>query len=413
MAQFPTQINANGLWTLKKVKRNLQGDNWPTFPGAPTIGTATAGNAQASVTFTAPAANGGSAVTSYRVTSSPGNISATGSSSPITVTGLTNGTAYTFTVRAINTQGAGPASAASNSVTPVAFTPTVLAEIYNTSNSTNSTGNITIPSGTARIAVFACAGGGSGGYTQTTDNGSGAGGGGAASISGFEINVSAGDVIAYVVGAGGTPVSSSSTANGGTGGNTTLTRSGTTLLSLGGGGGGGTNGGGGGSGGSVSVGTGQNGGSGGSGGQRSGSPGANGSSVTNGCGGGGGGGAHVSNKTGGTGGSSVITVGTFTYSPVTISFTGGGGGSPGTPASDGDAPPQNIELARGGYGRTVDGNTGAGGGAGRGIRPTVNGVAATNFHGAGGGGNRSYVDAVTTAYDGRGAGGFLIVVSVA
>ena len=34
-------------------------------PGAPTIGTATAGNAQASVTFTAPAANGGSAITAY------------------------------------------------------------------------------------------------------------------------------------------------------------------------------------------------------------------------------------------------------------------------------------------------------------------------------------------------------------
>jgi hypothetical protein len=70
-------------------------------------------------------------------------------------------------------------------------------------------------------------------------------------------------------------------------------------------------------------------------------------------------------------------------------------------------------LARGGYGNAQDGNTGAGGGAGRGIRPTVNGTPATYFHGAGGGGNRSYVNAVTTAYDGRGAGGFLIVVATA
>jgi len=68
-----------------------------TVPQAPTIGTVTAGNAQVSVAFTA-GATGGSAITGYTVTSSPGNITGTGSSSPIVVTGLTNGTAYTFTV---------------------------------------------------------------------------------------------------------------------------------------------------------------------------------------------------------------------------------------------------------------------------------------------------------------------------
>jgi uncharacterized repeat protein (TIGR01451 family) len=95
-----------------------------TTPGAPTIGTATAGNAQASVTFTAPVSNGGSAITGYTVTSSPGGLTATGTASPITVSGLTNGTAYTFTVRATNSVGTGPTSAASNSVTPVAATLT-------------------------------------------------------------------------------------------------------------------------------------------------------------------------------------------------------------------------------------------------------------------------------------------------
>ena len=89
-----------------------------TVPGAPTIGTATRGSAQATVTFTAPTSNGGSAITSYTVTSSPGNITKTGTASPITVTGLTTGTAYTFTVKATNAVGTGPASAASNSVTP-------------------------------------------------------------------------------------------------------------------------------------------------------------------------------------------------------------------------------------------------------------------------------------------------------
>lgn len=94
-----------------------------TVPGAPTIGTATAGNAQASVAFTPPASNGGAAITAYRVTSTPGSITATGASSPVTITGLTNGTAYTFTVAAQNSVGFSAESAASNSVTPTAPPP--------------------------------------------------------------------------------------------------------------------------------------------------------------------------------------------------------------------------------------------------------------------------------------------------
>jgi hypothetical protein len=81
---------------------------------------AIAGNSQATVTFTAPVSNGGAAITSYTVTSSPGGLTGTGSASPITVTGLTNGTSYTFTVTATNSVGTGSASAASNSVTPAA-----------------------------------------------------------------------------------------------------------------------------------------------------------------------------------------------------------------------------------------------------------------------------------------------------
>ncbi len=94
-----------------------------TVPGAPAIGTATAGNAQATVSFSAPSSNGGSVITSYTVTSSPGGITASGASSPLTVTGLTNGTAYTFTVKATNSVGTGASSAASNAVTPVAPPP--------------------------------------------------------------------------------------------------------------------------------------------------------------------------------------------------------------------------------------------------------------------------------------------------
>ncbi len=88
-------------------------------PDAPTIGTATAGNADATVTFTAPASNGGAAISGYTVTSNPGGLTGTGAGSPITVTGLTNGVSYTFTVTATNTASlTGAASAASNAITP-------------------------------------------------------------------------------------------------------------------------------------------------------------------------------------------------------------------------------------------------------------------------------------------------------
>ena len=103
------------------------GTEWGTLsftkkrPDAPIIGTATLGNAQATVPFTAPSSDGGSAITSYTATSSPGGITGTLSQSgsgSITVTGLTNATAYTFTVTATNAIGTSLASAASNSVIP-------------------------------------------------------------------------------------------------------------------------------------------------------------------------------------------------------------------------------------------------------------------------------------------------------
>ena len=96
-------------------------------PNAPTIGTATVlgVSGQASILFTAPAFNGNATITSYIATSSPGGFTATVSqagSGYILVSGLTNGTAYTFTVRAINSIGQGSESAASNAVTPYIIT---------------------------------------------------------------------------------------------------------------------------------------------------------------------------------------------------------------------------------------------------------------------------------------------------
>ncbi|HVG08307.1 MAG TPA: fibronectin type III domain-containing protein [Thermoanaerobaculia bacterium] len=90
-----------------------------TVPGAPTaVAAEVTGNAAALVSWTPPSANGGALITAYIVTSSPGGLTVTadGSAPSATVTGLTVGTAYTFTVAAVNRKGTGPASAASNSI---------------------------------------------------------------------------------------------------------------------------------------------------------------------------------------------------------------------------------------------------------------------------------------------------------
>ena len=83
----------------------------PTVPNAPTAVSAVAGNASASVSFTAPSNNGGSAITSYTVTATDitnsvhGGQTQSGTASPIVITGLTNGDSYTFTVTATNAVG--------------------------------------------------------------------------------------------------------------------------------------------------------------------------------------------------------------------------------------------------------------------------------------------------------------------
>jgi Fibronectin type III domain len=127
---------ANGrTYTFTVSARNALGSGPPSTPsapatpavppGAPTQVAATAGDGSAQVTWHGPGSNGGSPVTTYTVTSAPDGKTAStdGNTTAATVTGLTNGISYTFTVTASNAVGTGPASAPSNAVTPAGPNP--------------------------------------------------------------------------------------------------------------------------------------------------------------------------------------------------------------------------------------------------------------------------------------------------
>lgn len=301
-------------------------------PNAPTIGTATGGNATASVTFTAPTNVGGGAITGYTVISSPGSITGTGTSSPITVSGLSNGTAYTFTVVATNAYGTGPASAASNSVTPLA--PQQIA--YTAAG----TYTFVAPAGLSpsTVAVVCVGGGGSGAGTWTgaSANGDGGGGGGLGYKNAYA--VTAGNSYTVVVGAGGTGANGS---NGTSGGDSYFV---STAVVKGGGGVVGLN---------SSPGT---------GGTYTGDGGGNGGNGASSNGGGGGAGGYAGS--GGTGGA-----GSASNTPGTSGSGGGGGGGRTSTVNNGGSGGGGVGI----WGQGTSGTTGASGSARGNSGSTYNG----------------------------------------
>jgi putative cell wall-binding protein len=142
-----------------------------TNPGAPTGVTAVAHLRSATVGWSAPASSGGSTITKYTVTASDGVHTCTWSSGPLncSVGGLSDGTAYTFTVRATTNVGTGAASSASNQITTPGYpgAPTnVVATPYNESAlvswsaAPNGGGTISAYEVTASDGVSTCSTGG-------------------------------------------------------------------------------------------------------------------------------------------------------------------------------------------------------------------------------------------------------------
>jgi hypothetical protein len=130
-----TVLGATGTYPVTLSAQNGAGTGTGTLtltiagggelPGAPTVVTAAAGDGETTVSFTAPVLNGGSAITGYLVTAAPGTgpaVTTMGSSSPVTLSGLTDGVVYVVSVAAVNATGTGPAGQAVETVAPAAAT---------------------------------------------------------------------------------------------------------------------------------------------------------------------------------------------------------------------------------------------------------------------------------------------------
>ena len=349
---------------------------WDLFlPPAPTSLTATGGNAQVALTWTAPTVLTQTPITDYTVQFSSNSGSTwttfsdgTSTATSATVTGLTNGTAYTFRVAAVSGVGQGAWSSASNSVTP---------------------------SQSVSVQYLVVGGGGAGGGNT------GGGGGAGQLLSGSNVPLIPGQAYTVTVGGGGTGGAS----NGANGAASSIVGSGAALIASGGGGGGGSytgtpsdrngayGGSGGGAGGSGGDGSGVA--SGGSGAYAGGNAGSAPSSCTR-TGGGGGGsssdGQNASGYSAGAGGNGTSS----SIGGSTVTYAGGGGGGV-------------LQSSRWGCPSHVAGAAGTGGGGGG--SDNGNGASATNNSGSGGGGGAFSVHSEYTG--GNGGSGIVIIRSAA
>ena len=346
-------VYAAGYWGYTTASNTLSAGTSCSLPGAPTISSVTAAHLSLSVAFSAPAANGSNAVTNYEYSTNNGSTWTTRSpvstSSPISITGLTNGTSYQVKIRAVNNIGSGTAS---NTMSGTPQWSAMVASCTGCSSTTvvsggrtyqqytfTASGSMTITSAGSDASVdYLVVGGGGGGATHGGNGGAGGSGGQTRHGS---VVVGAG-VYSATVGQGGAGVNTISVP-GTTGGSSVF---GSITAN------GGCSG--------ISYGCGMyyittfNGGS---------TYRAGGSWVFYGGGGGagaGGDGANApGNETGGAGGAGLSLWGSI-YS----GGGGGGGGSQGQTASGGSSGGAGRGFLAGGAGSSAPANTGSGGGGG-------------------------------------------------
>jgi hypothetical protein len=319
-----------------------------TVPNPPTSLSATNGNTQATINFTA-GSNGGSVITDYEYSIDGGAYTSAGdASSPITITGLTNGVTYSITLKAVNANGTSSASSAVD-VTP---NPQPTIETFTTVGTTTWTAP---PGVTSVDFLIVGGGGGSGGGFDT----GGGGGGGGGMVFGGTLSVTPGQSYSVVVGDGGTAGTSIrspvSETNGGNGGNSEFA----SIVCYGGSGGfasrrtaSGTN-----SVGGVNFTTPNTASTGGSGG-------GNAAQIGGGAGGGGGGFGNGSNGSGGTGGNGGTGV-TSNFTGSLITYGAGGRGANGNQNNNAIAGTSNRgNGAQGGGATSFNQRNGAAGGSG-------------------------------------------------
>ena len=220
------------------IRNMMIGGAGASVPDAPTSVVATAtGTTSLSVSFNAPANNGGSPITGYTVFVNGGS-PVSGASSPISVTGLTASTSYTITMYATNAVGNSVLTAGVTGTTSANYIGTVV--FTSPREWTTSQSNYTIPSGTSHIRVKVWGSGGTNaGYSNGYTDGDGGGGGFTDAI----ISVTSGETIKVAVGNMGNNGSGSTTFAGYGGGFSGILRGTTALVMAGGGGSGQTNGG--------------------------------------------------------------------------------------------------------------------------------------------------------------------------
>jgi hypothetical protein len=113
------------FWNFGSSSEYPELTSFLSSPGAPTTVTGVAGDGAVAVSWTAPSNTGGRSVSTYAATSTPGGFTCSSSTTSCTVTGLSNGTTYSFAVTATTSFGTSSASSSSAAVTPVAVTPAV------------------------------------------------------------------------------------------------------------------------------------------------------------------------------------------------------------------------------------------------------------------------------------------------